>query len=138
MLCGICNVPMAGYGDVTKCNICGLQLTPKGITSGKLRPPLADPVPMVPVASEEKSPQWPCKRYRSEMKRKIRAILLDQPLLTDLEVCRRLDEEGINLPKKLRSLERGFESAYNKMTLKGRLATAISKVRRDMRKTGTL
>jgi hypothetical protein len=78
--------------------------------------------------------------YRSPLKRGIQLALIRNPHGTDLELCAWLDEDApVDLPKNLNSNgSRSFVDAYKRKASKNLLASAISKVRRDMRRSGLL
>jgi hypothetical protein len=78
--------------------------------------------------------------YRSVLKRAIKALLIGDSKLKDLDICRDLDADGaVELPEEWIIREnRSFVSAYMNPRLKPRIHTAISKVRTDLRRTGII
>ncbi len=78
--------------------------------------------------------------YRSVLKRAIKALLIGDSKLKDLDICRDLDADGaVELPKEWIIREnRSFVLAYMNPRLKPRIHTAISKVRFDLRRTGII
>jgi len=78
--------------------------------------------------------------YRSVLKRAIKALLIGDSKLKDLDICRDLDADGaVELPKEWIIHEnRSFVLAYMNPHLKPRIHTAISKVRFDLRRTGVI
>jgi hypothetical protein len=79
--------------------------------------------------------------YRSEVKRFIAYQLLKNPAKTDLEICRALDADGgLDLPNPWKNTpqDRLFKDAYLDPRRRNKVAVAISKVRRDLRKLGVL
>ena len=77
--------------------------------------------------------------YRSEWKRGTKALLIEDSKMPVLEICRRLDDDAIKLPKKWTVGEnRSFEDAYRDATLRQRIHTAISKMRAELRKAGVI
>jgi hypothetical protein len=77
--------------------------------------------------------------YRSEWKRATKALLIDDSKMPVLEICRRLDDDAIKLPRKWTVGEnRSFEDAYRDATLRQRIHTAISKMRAELRKAGVI
>lgn len=74
--------------------------------------------------------------YRAEWKRAAKNLIIETPKISDLQICRDLDESVIKLPKKwTRGENRSFEEAYRDTNLRQRIHTAISKIRADLRKT---
>jgi hypothetical protein len=77
--------------------------------------------------------------YRSEWKRATKALLLENSKMSVLQICRRLDDDAIKLPRKWTVGEnRSFEDAYLNATLRQRIHTAISKMRAELRKAGVI
>jgi hypothetical protein len=75
--------------------------------------------------------------YRSGLKREIARGLSNNPTITDLDLCRWLDEQGTECPWD-RNGDRLFESLYRDNEHKPKIESLISKVRRDMRSAGLL
>ena len=69
--------------------------------------------------------------YRSDLKRVIALVLAQNPRAKDIDVCRSLDEQGVEC-----RWGRSFETVYMDGTHKSKIETTISKVRADMRKHG--
>jgi hypothetical protein len=78
--------------------------------------------------------------FRSEMKRAIALLLSIDPDASDLEICRRFDDDGaVELPDSWRSDDnRFFELAYKDPQHKPKIEKMISKVRTEMRRKGLL
>lgn len=78
--------------------------------------------------------------YVSAMKIAIGFILSLNGDASDLQICRRFDEEGIvELPKRWTTAEnRSFERAYKDPQHRHKIENLISRVRTDMRKKGLL
>jgi hypothetical protein len=77
--------------------------------------------------------------YRSEWKRATKALLIVDSKMPGLEICRRLDDDAIKLPRKWTVGEnRSFEDAYRDASLRQRIHTAISKMRAELRKAGVI
>lgn len=77
----------------------------------------------------------PLPTYRSPLKRHIRTCLNDDPNASDLAICRKVDEQGIEgIPSPwLKGNNRELEIAYrNDKQARGKISTMISKVRRDL------
>src|SRR5438067_11854211 len=131
-----CQAQLSMYGNHYKrCNICGFEEREGRITYGT-----SVPSPPEPNGTVEAKPQIrePRKPYRSPLKRAIRAFLAQEPQLRDMELCCRLDEQGVEVPKSMQAAEGTFESAYRDPKIKPKLASAISKVRRQLRNDGIL
>ena len=77
--------------------------------------------------------------YRSEWKRATKVLLIGDSKMSVLEICRRLDDDAMRLPRKWTAGEnRSFEDAYRDATLRQRIHTAISKMRAELRKAGVI
>jgi hypothetical protein len=77
--------------------------------------------------------------YRSEWKRATKALLIKDSKMPGLEICRRLDDDAIGLPRKWTvGKNRSFEDAYRDAILRQRIHTAISKMRAELRKAGVI
>lgn len=75
--------------------------------------------------------------YRSEWKRATKGLLIDDPKMSVLHICRELDNNATKMPKKwIVGGNRSFETAYKNQILTQRIHTAISKIRSDLRKAG--
>jgi hypothetical protein len=77
--------------------------------------------------------------YRSEWKRATKVLLIEDSKMQVLQICRRLDDDAIKLPKKWAvGANRSFEDAYRDATLRQRIHSAVSKMRADLRKAGII
>jgi hypothetical protein len=77
--------------------------------------------------------------YRSEWKRATKVLLIKDSKIPVLEICRRLDDDAIKLPRKWTVGEnRSFEDVYRDVTFRKRIHTAISKMRAELRKAGVI
>jgi hypothetical protein len=78
--------------------------------------------------------------FASEMKRAIALLLSISPDASDLEICRRFDDNGVvELPESWRSGDnRSFELAYKDPQHRPKIEKMISKVRTAMRRKGLL
>jgi hypothetical protein len=77
--------------------------------------------------------------YRSEWKRAAKGLLIDDPQISVLRICRELDNNTTKMPKKwVVGENRSFERAYKDPNLTQRINTAISKIRADLRKAGVI
>jgi hypothetical protein len=83
--------------------------------------------------AEGKKP--PLQKYKSPVKRAIAHALVKNPNVSDLELCRSIDDEGT---AELDGKDRTFEAAYKDPKRRPKVETAISKVRRNMRDAGLL
>ena len=82
-----------------------------------------------------KSPQ--VAPYRTEWKRATKGLLIDDPRMSVLQICRELDNNATKMPKKwIVGENRSFERAYKDQNVTQRIHTAISKIRSDLRKAG--
>jgi hypothetical protein len=79
--------------------------------------------------------------YRSELKRAVALLLIKDPNVSDLNICRGLDADGaVELPQSLTGdgQRRLFIAAYKDPRHRHRLETTFSRVRRNMRDKGLL
>jgi hypothetical protein len=77
--------------------------------------------------------------YRSEWKRATKALLIENPKISVLQICGKLDDDAVKMPSKWTGGEnRSFEAAYRDANLRQRIHTAISKIRADLRKAGVI
>jgi hypothetical protein len=75
--------------------------------------------------------------YRSEWKRATKGLLIDDPKMSVLQICRELDNNATKMPKKwIVGENRSFETAYKDQNVTQRIHTAISKIRSDLSKAG--
>jgi hypothetical protein len=82
--------------------------------------------------NSEQSP-LPNLNYRSELRRRIKSVLLGIPQASNLDICRALDDDGVGWNgKTFVEIYRAGEEP------KARIESMISKVRADMRKNGLL
>jgi hypothetical protein len=132
MLCPMpeCQAALSEYMSLKRCNRCGYEDREGRITFGTIVPSLPEANGTVESKPNIRQPRKP---YRSTLKRVINAALLQELVVTDIQVCRWLDEEGIEPATTIQTLDRTFESAYRDPKIKPRLASVISKVRRQLR-----
>jgi hypothetical protein len=78
--------------------------------------------------------------YRSEWKRATKSLLIEDPKMSTLQICRELDDSATKIPKKwIVGENRSFENAYKQgPSLRQRIHTAISKIRNDLRNAGVI
>jgi FtsZ-binding cell division protein ZapB len=78
--------------------------------------------------------------YRSEMKRAIRMLLTISGDITDLQICRLFDKDGmVDLPEGWKTgNNRSFEIAYKERQHRPKIEKMISKVRTDLYNIGIL
>ena len=79
--------------------------------------------------------------YRSELKRAVALLLIKDPNVSDLNICRGLDADGaVELPQSLTGggQRRLFIAAYKDPRHRHRLEVTFSRVRKDMRNKGLL
>jgi hypothetical protein len=89
------------------------------------------------VRQRSKSPQ--VAPYRSEWKRATKGLLIDDPKMSVLHICRELDNNATKMPKKwIVGENRSFETAYKDQILTQRIHTGISKIRAALRKAGVI
>lgn len=138
MQCPDCSAALAQYGsDFTKCNICGFEMGPNSTRRG--RPLIAADQNQVPAKITKKATNQ--ARYRSLLKKQIRTAFIILGNVSDIDLCRWLDNEGCEPPSNLTKgmlSDRYFEAAYRDSRFRGKMATMFSKVRADMRKDGVL
>lgn len=82
----------------------------------------------------------PSLNYRSPTKRAVLIQLTKNPGASDVNICRELDADGVDLPASWRNspMERSFCSAYMNLNTRHQIEVCIGKVRADMRKVGAL
>src|SRR4051794_23429349 len=111
MLCPDCGSEVAQYGrDYKKCNICGWET---GGQQGTVRGRRLNPSPETsePATAENGTRSLVRRKaYKSAMKRGIRSCLVQHPALTNLEICRHLDDDGQVPSERMLTRERSFES----------------------------
>jgi len=139
MTCPNCGALLAHFRDLLQCNICGFKIGPHGTNPGRPFAPPAQACQVVLVEDAavkvETKRRKPRSAYRSKFKKQIKDILLNHPFTSHFELCRKLDENGCELPdgyEEFIRLERSFEAAYKHPRLRGRLHKAFSQVRADM------
>jgi len=78
-------------------------------------------------------------KFASELKRAIAKFFSFDPNASDLQICRYLDEDGVELPKTWKNgNNRLFERAYKDPQHRRKVERTISKVRTEMRNKGLL
>ncbi|MCU1286377.1 MAG: hypothetical protein JWO13_2727 [Acidobacteriales bacterium] len=70
--------------------------------------------------------------FKSELKRAICVVLTKKPQASALEICRMLDDDGIECRWKV-GQERQFDTAYKSTEHRGKINSIIAKVRNKMR-----